>query len=210
MKKLLFTIAAIASFTAMSAQTVTVTGVANSADTNVADHTVTVDLPAIAIIDVHSAGTANANEEVSDITWTIAATDVTEAGEFLDVSAIPSAFVRVNHTYVPSTNTNSGQITVAIDKLIPGFNVILESGTDSANMVGDPGNLGALTVVSGMVVGTNYVVRDDIKASYTLQGGNAGTELKYSLTENTATFGDVDAAAGANMQATLTYTISEL
>ena len=138
MKKLLFTIAAVASFTAMSAQTVTVTGVANSADTDVADHTVTVDLPSIAIIDVHSAATVNTDEEVSDIKWTIAATDVTEAGEFLDVSAIPSAFVRVNHTYVPSTSTNRSQITDAIDKLIPGFNIILKSGSDSANMVGAP------------------------------------------------------------------------
>ncbi|MCT4700004.1 hypothetical protein [Tenacibaculum haliotis] len=214
MRKLLFTIAAVASFTAMSAQTgtVTITGIANAVELpgdNVTTHTVTVDLPSIAIIDVHSvAATGTPTGEVSDITFSIAATDVNEAGLFMNVANIPSAKVRVNHTYVPTVASSDTVITVELDAAIPGFNLNLKSGVDSGAMVGEPGDLVILDLP--MVPTTAVTVRNGILASYTLDGPTNGTELEYYLTEDTTTFGGLDASGTGVMQSTLTYTISAL
>ena len=211
MKKLLFTMAAIASFAAMSAQAVTVTGIGNVTDDLTATHVVEVDLPAIAILDIHSAdmgaGITTNVAELVDIVWSIDATAITEAGEFFDVTSFPNVNVSVNHTYVPAADGQVATMTVALSNLIPGFNVVATVGADIGSSVGDPGSPNTGT---NILTVNPQIVRSGILASYTQQGSSQGTEIEYSLTENTdnASFGALFSGGTGDMQATLTYTLT--
>jgi len=210
MKKLLFTIAAVASLSAMNAQIGEVNSVADievtaqSDDIATADHTLTVNVAAVALLDIHTEGTT---DEVVDIEFNLNG-DTNEAGlySFDDLTA-PK--VILNHTFVPSAAVvgAGANIDVELSELIPGINVnVVASNENLGLFVGQPG---APVITSQVVTVQGVSLRTGVEASYTgSAGGSSGTGLVYSLSlNNDATFGNL---REQTYERILTYSFSAL
>jgi len=210
MKRIFLAIAAFGTFSAMNAQVgaqnteATIEVVDQTVDTETADHTLTVNVAAVALLDVHTETTTS---EVVDINFDLnGATN--EAGLYSFENLIAPKVI-LNHTFVPNTlEVGTGaNINVAIDALIPGINVnVLASDENLGAFVGLPG----VPVTNLQVVSVDGVsLRTGVQASYSgSAGGSSGTGLVYSLSlSNDNSFGDLRQTAYTR---TLTYSFSAL
>lgn len=158
-------------------------------DTTSDFHTITVEVPQFAIIDIELDATTNIDMNF---------TKPLEAGLPI-IAPIDDSSLWLNYSSIVSSgNTNS--ITTKINDLIPGIDVNVTAG--SAN--GGFGTLGTPTSTVTLSTSDQSVI-NDIGSAYTEDGINKGHNLTYNIV-STGTYGNIVADTHI---VTVTYTITE-
>lgn len=161
------------------------------------DHTVTVSVPEVALVDMHTTGASN--------NITLGFTAPTEAG--LPISA-PSANTELwlNYSSIVASASVKRTITAQLSADLAGIDIAVTAGAPSGTSVGDAGSsAGAVTLNST----TAQNVITNIGSCYTTDGANNGSNLSYSvaLSSTTSTYNTVFIQAGTAV--TVTYTITD-
>ncbi|MCU0339055.1 MAG: hypothetical protein MUE30_04165 [Spirosomaceae bacterium] len=193
MKKLLFIFALIATFGGLGA---------TAQDTRTDNHTVTVTIPEVALLDLESSGSKN---------FTLAYVAPTEAGNPI-TSPTPNNSLWLNYSsIVANTGETSRQVTVQITSGTMPAGVILRvfafpptpslSGGQIA-LVGFPLPMGIPT--------TPFPILSNIGSGYTGNGVGAGHMLSYTLDFplGPSTYGDLKHDNSTTV--TVTYTLTDV
>lgn len=191
MKKVTFLLAAIL-----------ILGVSNLAqaqvDTDEASHTVTVEIPEIAIVDIEGSSTALSLEpEFSG-----------EAGDGLDFTAASaqSQTLWLNYTSIVTASGTDVERTISVEVT----SGTIPSGVDINLTAANPSGTGTVGSTTGAVVLSDQsaqTVIDGIGSCYTGDGTSVGSNLQYSLTESVT--GDFSDMVEQSSSLTVTYTISD-
>lgn len=163
-------------------------------DSNEDSHTIGITIPTVALVDIEPAGSKNIFMEFNA---------PTEAGLPLAALATNSD-LWLNYSYIPSATGEKATVSVKIDAVVPGLNVVVQAAAPSGTSSG--GTLGASTGTAITLTTAPQDIVTGIGASYTGDGASSGHNLTYSLTANTATYKDLVASV---TPVTITYTISE-
>ena len=168
----------------------------NAQDTNSDAHTLTVNIPEVALLDIEG-GTA--------VTLNPAAP--TEAGEPIDFTAETDNTLWLNYSsIIGDAPDNSRTVKANLAGTMPtGSNLIVTVGSATNTGAGNKGtSAGAVTLAA---VATDYTVISGIGSCYTGNGANNGHNLTYSLTENSANYGSLNFST--DYLVTITYTLSD-
>ena len=162
-------------------------------DTNEDEHTVTISIPEVALLDL---------EGTTDITLRPSAP--TEAGEAFDFSSATSSSVWVNYSSVVAAG-KSRNVTVAItDGSVPtGLTLKVMAKEDAGKGKGTVGKSAGSLILSK----TAQNIVTGVKSCYTGNGSAAGHNLVYSLDLTSAdNYKDL---ANADTELTITYTLTD-
>jgi hypothetical protein len=177
-------------------------GVANAVvvptgdDDNTATHTVAINIPTVALVDVEDAdGEATTINLAPDIS-------ALEAGEAVDFSTANDNSLWLNYTSVVASE-QTRNITASISGTLPsGISLKLQAGGISTGNGARGNSAGQITLSEN---GQNVVT--DIGSAYTESGENKGHQLTYVLDMNNNSYAGLIAADNYNV--TVTYTITE-
>ena len=162
-----------------------------SQDNNSDNHTVSIVIPQISLLDIEPEG-------ANDITITM--TVPAEAGDLIASETDNNLWLNVT-SIVASGNTRD--ISVNIDVPITGLDLKVVSSAYSGSGFGSwgtPQNEITLTSVDQTLV-------SGIKSGYTANGANNGYNLTYTAEPNASSnFGDIVSTAGSDI--TVTYTLT--
>ena len=168
----------------------------NAQDTNSDAHTLTVNIPEVALLDIEGGASA-----------TLSPTAPTEAGNPIDFTADTDNSLWLNYSSIIGTAPDDSRtVKVSVAGTLPtGSNLIVTAGAATAGGGGTKGtSAGAVTLAA---VATDYTVISGIGSCYTGDGASKGHNLTYSLTESTANYGSLNFATDYTV--TLTYTLSD-
>ncbi len=191
MKKLKLTIA-------MSLFAVAVSGNMSAQDTNTDNHTITISIPEVALVDIEPAATKN---------LTLGFTAPTEAGN----PVVPSAednTLWLNYSSIKSVADPTRNVTVKLNALIPGVDINVTAAAATGAGGGTLGTSAGLLTLSA----ADQTIISGIGSAYTGNGANNGHNLTYALAAGSGPGGVADYAdlqATATTVATVTYTISD-
>ena len=160
-------------------------------------HTLTVDIPEVAILDIEG-GTAITLEPDAP----------TEAGDPIDFTSDTDNSLWLNYSsIIGSTTEPTRKVTVAVTGTLPtGANLKVVAGAADINDGG--GNLGTPAAeVTLAAVSTEYDFINNVRSCYTGDGANKGHQLTYSMTEDNANYGALD--FDEDYTVTVTYTLSD-
>lgn len=160
------------------------------------DHTVTVSIPEVAIVDMHTTGASN--------NISLGFTAPTEAGEPIQAPTA-NTDLWLNYSSIVASGSVKRTIQAQLSADITGIDILVTAGAP-ANSVGDAGaSSGAITLNSS----TATDVLTGIGSCYTTDGPNNGSNLSYSigLSSTTSTYSSVFIDAGTAI--TVTYTITD-
>ncbi|MEJ5050741.1 hypothetical protein WH221_12970 [Chryseobacterium culicis] len=190
MKKLNLTIAASLFALALS-------GNLSAQDLATDNHTVTISIPEVALVDIEPAATKNI---------TLGFTAPTEAGNPILPSAANTT-LWLNYSSIKSVADPTRNVSVKMNAIIPGVDLRVTAAAPT-------GGAGTLGASAGLVILTandqNIVL--DIGSAYTGNGANNGHNLTYALAAGSGPGGVAayaDLQATATVAATVTYTISD-
>lgn len=168
----------------------------NAQDSNTDGHNLTVVIPEVALLDIEING---------PVTLSPAAPE--EAGDPIDFTSVDDNSLWLNYSsIVGSSSEPSRSVSANLSgNLPPGANLIVEASAASSDGAGVKGSsVGSVTLA---LPATDYTVITNIGSCYTGDGPNKGHNLTYSLSENTANYGDLD--FDADYTVTITYTLSD-
>ncbi len=168
----------------------------NAQDTNSDNHTLTVTIPEVALLDIEGTGPV-----------TLAPAAPTEAGNPIDFTSDTDNSLWLNYSSIVGTAPDDARtVKVSAAGTLPtGSNLIVTAGAATSDGGGTKGSSsGAVTIAA---VATDYTVISGIGSCYTGDGANKGHNLTYSLTENTTNYGSLNFST--NYTVTLTYTLSD-
>ena len=159
------------------------------------NHTVSINIPEVAILDLEGKTAISLNVEAP-----------TEAGEAVDFSKAKDSSIWLNYSSIVSKKENSRDVSVKISKndVPDGMLLKVTASSDAGN--GD-GTMGKST---GTVTLTNkdQKVIDGIGSCYTGDGEKNGHNLNYSLELDPTKGSYADIDFDQDVTLTITYTIS--
>ncbi|MBI5916615.1 MAG: hypothetical protein HY842_14655 [Bacteroidetes bacterium] len=168
-----------------------------SQDTNEDSHTLTVDIPEVALLDIEPTGS----------TITLSPAAPTEAGNPIDFTADTDNSLWLNYSSIIGTSPdNSRKVTVAVTGTLPtGANLKVLAGAYSGSGAGTTGAPTAIVTLAAAA--TDYDIVTGIGSCYTGNGASNGHNLTYSLTENSGSYGSLNFDTDYTL--TVTYTLSD-
>ncbi|WP_326981205.1 hypothetical protein VUJ46_13125 [Chryseobacterium sp. MYb264] len=191
MKKLKFTLAMSFVATAFSATLY-------AQDTNTDNHTITISIPEVALVDIEPAATKNI---------TLGFTAPTEAGQPLVANA-SNTTLWLNYSSIKSVADPTRNVSVKLNAIIPGVDIHLTAAAATGSGGGTLGTPAAQLTLSA----ADQTIISGIGSAYTGNGANNGHNLTYALAPGSGPGGVAvyaDLQATATTVATVTYTISD-
>ncbi|MDR2237120.1 MAG: hypothetical protein LBE92_13445 [Chryseobacterium sp.] len=167
-------------------------------DTNTDNHTITVSIPEVALVDIEPAATKNI---------TLGFTAPTEAGNPV-IPSTANSTLWLNYSSIKSVADPSRNVSVTINAPIPGVDINVTAATATGSGGGTLGNSTGLLTLST----TDQTIISGIGSAYTGNGANNGHNLTYALAAGSGPGGVAayaDLQATASTVATVTYTISD-
>jgi hypothetical protein len=162
-------------------------------DTRTDNHTITVVIPNIAILDLE------ANNKDFTSTFAMPGAGSGEAGDKIGVP-VNNTDLWLNYTSIlPATGAASRRVDVKASALVPGVDirVLAATATTGAGTLGTPTASFILTTADQPIVNT-------IGSAYTVSGISQGHQLTYSFEALEANFGNIRAASTPVL---VTYTL---
>ncbi|MFP3594125.1 hypothetical protein [Chryseobacterium sp. SIMBA_038] len=191
MKKIKFSIA-------MSLVAFAVSANLNAQDTNTDNHTITISIPEVALVDIEPAATKNI---------TLGFTAPTEAGQPVTANA-SNTTLWLNYSSIKSVADPTRNVTVKLNAVIPGIDIHVTAAAATGAGAGTLGTPSAQLTLSAV----DQTIVSGIGSAYTGNGANNGHNLTYALAAGSGPGGIAayaDLQATATTVATVTYTISD-
>lgn len=157
------------------------------------NHTVTVGVPEVAILDIEPSASKNIS---------LSFTAPTEAGNAL-VAPAANTSLWLNYSSIVASGTVKRTITAEIGAAITGIDLKLTAGAP-ANGVGDVGTAGSQITLST----TAQTILTGIGSCYTTDGVNNGSNLTYEVALPVSTT-DYNSIFISSTAVTVTYTITD-
>ncbi|AZA52372.1 hypothetical protein [Chryseobacterium sp. G0201] len=191
MKKIKFSIA-------MSLVAFAVSANLNAQDTNTDNHTISITIPEVALVDIEPAATKNI---------TLGFTAPTEAGLPI-TAATTNNTLWLNYSSIKSVADATRNVSVKVNAVIPGIDIQVTAAAATGAGGGTLGTPSAQLTLSA----ADQTIVSGIGSAYTGDGANNGHNLTYALAAGSgpggiAAYADLEATATA--VATVTYTISD-
>ncbi|SFZ95687.1 hypothetical protein SAMN05216324_1128 [Chryseobacterium limigenitum] len=170
----------------------------NAQDTNTDNHTITVSIPEVALVDIEPAATKNI---------TLGFTAPTEAGLPITPNANDTT-LWLNYSSIKSVADPTRNVSVKLNAVIPGIDIHVTAAAATGAGAGTLGTPSAQLTLSAV----DQTIVSGIGSAYTGNGANNGHNLTYALAAGSgpggiAAYADLQAAA--TTVATVTYTISD-
>jgi hypothetical protein len=170
----------------------------NAQDTNTDNHTLTISVPEVALVDIEPAATKNI---------TLGFTAPTEAGNPIVPNAANST-LWLNYSSIKSVADPTRNVSVKMNAIIPGIDIHLTAAAATGSGGGTLGTPSAQLTLSA----ADQTIVSGIGSAFTGNGANNGHNLTYALAAGSgpggvATYADLQATA--TTVATVTYTISD-
>ncbi|MEN4758708.1 MULTISPECIES: hypothetical protein [unclassified Chryseobacterium] len=191
MKKLKFTLA-------MSLAAVAFSATLHAQDTNTDNHTITISIPEVALVDIEPAATKNI---------TLGFTAPTEAGQPIVANAANTT-LWLNYSSIKSVADPTRNVSVKLNAIIPGIDIHVTAAAATGSGGGTLGTPSAQLTLSA----ADQTIISGIGSAYTGNGANNGHNLTYALAPGSGPGGVAvyaDLQATATTVATVTYTISD-
>ncbi|WP_159479396.1 hypothetical protein [Chryseobacterium sp. 18068] len=184
---------------AMSLATFVLSSNLKAQDTKTDNHTVTISVPEVALVDIEPVATKNI---------TLGFTAPTEAGDPVTPNTANST-LWLNYSSIKSVAEPTRNVSVSVNAIIPGIDIHVTAAAATGSgggLVGDPA---AELILSA----TDQTIISGIGSAYTGNGANNGHNLTYALAAGSspsgvAAYSDLQATTVATT-ATVTYTISD-
>lgn len=182
----------------MSLVAIAISATLSAQDTKTDNHTVTISIPEVALVDIEPSGNKNI---------TLGFTAPIEAGE----SIIPSASnttLWLNYSSIKSVAAPTRNVSVKLDTVIPGIDIHVTAAGPTgagAGLLGTPSAQLTLSAIDQPIV-------LGIGSAYTGNGTSNGHNLTYALAAGSTPGGVAayaDLQATATVTAKVTYTISD-
>ncbi|MBM7418512.1 MULTISPECIES: hypothetical protein [Chryseobacterium] len=167
-------------------------------DTNTDNHTVTISVPEVALVDIEPAATKNI---------TLGFTAPTEAGNPV-VPNTANTTLWLNYSSIKSVADPTRNVSVSVNAIIPGIDIHVTAAAATGSGGGTLGTPAAQLTLSA----TDQTIISGIGSAYTGNGANNGHNLTYALAAGSGPGGVAvyeDLQATATTVATVTYTISD-
>lgn len=167
-------------------------------DTNTDNHTITISVPEVALVDIEPAATKNI---------TLGFTAPTEAGNPVVANAANNT-LWLNYSSIKSVADPTRNVSVRLNALIPGIDIRVTAAAATGAGGGTLGVPAAQLTLSA----ADQTLISGIGSAYTGNGANNGHNLTYSLAPGSGPGGVAayaDLQATATTVATVTYTISD-
>lgn len=184
---------------AMSLFAAAISGNLSAQDTATDNHTITISIPEVALVDIEPSATKNI---------TLGFTAPTEAGNPL-VATAANTTLWLNYSSIKSVAHPLRNITVSINTVIDGVDIHVTAAGATGSGAGLFGtSAGPLTLSA-----TNQTIISGIGSAFTGNGANNGHNLTYALAPGSgagavAAYADLQATA-TPITKTVTYTISD-
>lgn len=191
MKKTTFSIAMSLAAFALSANL-------KAQDTNTDNHTITISVPEVALVDIEPAATKNI---------TLGFTAPTEAGNPV-IPNTSNTTLWLNYSSIKSVADPTRNVSVSVNAIIPGIDIQVTAAAATGSGGGTLGTPAAQLTLSA----TDQTIISGIGSAYTGNGANNGHNLTYALAAGSGPGGVAlyaDLQAAATTVATVTYTISD-
>ncbi|HAO07411.1 MAG TPA: hypothetical protein DCQ50_10545 [Chryseobacterium sp.] len=191
MKRFKFTLA-------LSLVAIAVSSHVSAQDTNTDNHTITISVPEVALVDIEPAASKNI---------TLGFTAPTEAGNPIVANAANTT-LWLNYSSIKSVADPTRNVSVKLNAVIPGIDINVTAAAATGSGGGTLGTPSAQLTLSA----ADQTIISGIGSAYTGNGANNGHNLTYALAAGSgpggvATYADLTAAA--TTVATVTYTISD-
>lgn len=183
---------------AMSLAAFTLSSNLKAQDTNTDNHTVTISVPEVALVDIEPSATKNI---------TLGFTAPTEAGNPLTPNTANST-LWLNYSSIKSVADPTRNVSVSVNAIIPGIDINVTAAAATGSGGGTLGTPAAQLTLSS----TDQTIISGIGSAYTGNGANNGHNLTYALAAGSGPGGVAvyaDLQATATTVATVTYTISD-
>lgn len=167
-------------------------------DTNTDNHTVTISVPEVALVDIEPAATKNI---------TLGFTAPTEAGNPV-VPNTANTTLWLNYSSIKSVADPTRNVSVSVNAIIPGIDIHVTAAAAAGSGGGTLGTPAAQLTLSA----TDQTIISGIGSAFTGNGANNGHNLTYALAAGSGPGGVAvyeDLQATATTVATVTYTISD-
>lgn len=162
------------------------------------NHTVTISVPEVALVDIEPSATKNI---------TLGFTAPTQAGNPITPNTANST-LWLNYSSIKSVADPTRTVSVKINAVIPGIDIHVTAAAATGSGGGFLGTPAAQLTLSG----TDQTIISEIGSAYTGNGANNGHNLTYALAAGSGPGGVAvysDLQAVATTVATVTYTISD-
>lgn len=183
---------------AMSLATFALSSNLRAQDTNKDNHTVTISVPEVALVDIEPAATKNI---------TLGFTAPTEAGNPV-IPNTANSTLWLNYSSIKSVADPTRNVSVSVNAIIPGIDIHVTA----AAATGSGGGLLGTPTAQLTLSATDQIIISEIGSAYTGNGANNGHNLTYALAAGSGPGGVAvyaDLQATATTVATVTYTISD-
>jgi len=183
---------------AMSLAALTLSSNLKAQDTYTDNHTVTISVPEVALVDIEPSATKNI---------TLGFTAPTEAGNPLTPNTANST-LWLNYSSIKSVADPTRNVSVSVNAIIPGIDIHVTAAAATGSGGGTLGTPAAQLTLSA----TDQTIISGIGSAYTGNGANNGHNLTYALAAGSGPGGVAvyaDLQATATTVATVTYTISD-
>lgn len=169
-------------------------GALAQADTKTDNHTITITIPEVALLDIELAGSKNI---------TTAFTSPTEAGLAIvaPTTGLNSLWLNYSSVVESSGPDVSRTVSVSATSLVPGTVLNVSAGTPVV-----AGGSGGTPVAITSITATGQTIISGIGSVYTGDGVGAGSNITYSLTAPAGTYGSLMAGSTPVI---VTYTLSD-
>lgn len=170
----------------------------NAQDTNTDNHTITISVPEVALVDIEPAATKNI---------TLGFTAPTEAGNPVVANASNNT-LWLNYSSIKSVADPTRNVSVKLNAVVPGVDIRVTAAAATGAGGGTLGTPSAQLTLSA----ADQTIISGIGSAYTGNGANNGHNLTYALAAGSGPGGVAvyaDLQATATTVATVTYTISD-
>ncbi len=162
------------------------------------NHTVTISIPEVALVDIEPSATKNI---------TLGFTAPTEAGNPI-IPAAANTTLWLNYSSIKSVADPTRNVSVKMNAIIPGVDLQVTAAAATGAGAGTLGTSAGLLTLTG----TDQTIISGIGSAYTGNGANNGHNLTYAIAAGSgpggvAAYADLEATA--TVAATVTYTISD-
>lgn len=164
-------------------------------DTNTDNHTVSISIPEVAIVDIEPAASKNI---------TLGFTAPTEAGLPI-LAASENNTLWLNYSSIKSTPDATRNVSVKLSALIPGVDLQVTAASASGTGEGTLGTPSAQLTLSE----ADQTIVSGIGSAYTGDGAANGHNLIYAISTGGTTGVYADLEAITSQLTTVTYTISD-
>lgn len=183
---------------AMSLFAAAISGNMSAQDSNTDNHTITISIPEVALVDIEPSATKNI---------TLGFSAPTEAGN--PIAAAPANnTLWLNYSSIKSVAHPLRNVTVKLNAIIPGVDIHVTAAAATGAGAGTLGASSGLLTLSA----ADQTIISGIGSAYTGNGANNGHNLTYALVPGSGPGGVAayaDLQATATTMATVTYTISD-